>query len=105
MPTQAEGWSPYPMLYAALMSSADRSGFRIGEAAAEFVVLQAMQNIDRRAANDDERQVIAREAIDLLPQLERSIRRYTTETEFPDRESIQRLMRSCDGPYPWCSKV
>jgi hypothetical protein len=95
----------YEMLYDALTSHARRIGVYLGEDAAQFIVNHAIQNIHRVATSDEERYSIASRAINELPRLEQTIRGYTTNTGFPDRASVVALMETCDGPYPWCSKV
>jgi hypothetical protein len=93
------------LLYDALISHAERSGFRLGQEAAHFIVDHAVYNTNQSATTEEERRAHAQKAVDALPDLERSIRRHTGRTDFPGRDSVIALMKTCDGPYPWCSRV
>src|SRR5262249_41533667 len=99
---------PLPrMLYTALTDYAKKSGYSLGEEAAQYLVDQAIQNIYRLNDDESKRLSAAQDAIkvETLGTLKQAVAGQTSSTSFPDRNSVVRIMKVCDGPYPWCSKV
>jgi len=95
----------HSILYAALISQAKASEFMLGDDAAHFVVRHALENIFARYQRDADQTAAALAAVAELPRLAETISAQTTSRDFTSPQSVVSLMRTCAGPYPWCTNV
>ncbi len=92
-------------LYKELTDFARAHGINLGAEAANFAVTHAINNIRNKPLfpNDDFNATVHRAAA-ALPVLLKELQKSGLPTVVDTKRSVSTLMKTCDGPYPWCGK-